>query len=572
MEHNLLNDIAVCIVVAWVLAVGAQLLRQPLILSYLVAGFAVGPLGLRLVSDLGSIETISELGLILLLFMIGLEIDLKKMLGAGKVITWTGLSQIVGGTLLGVLVFAMGGFPMRAGALDALYLAVAAALSSTVIVVKILYDKRELDTWPGRLTLGILVLQDLFAILFLAIQPNLKNPSVGLVAVSLIKVAVVMGAAFAASRYALPPLFKSVARLPELVLVGALAWCFLVAGFAGYMGLSREMGALIAGVAISTFPYTLDVAAKVTSLRDFFVTLFFVALGMKVPAPTLHGLGWAAAFSAFLVASRILTVFPPLYLLKSGHRASLLPGINLAQLSELSLVILALGAKEGHIQPTTVGLAAYSFVLLAVGSTYAMNQAGTLVQRISPILTRLGLKDLGHERQEEVEDGHGASIYLLGFSWTASSFLEEVRRHRPEMMRELCVIDFNPNVHEELKRRGVKVIYGDITQRDTLLHSGIASAKIVLCTLPNTVLKGANNLKLLNQVRDLNKSAEIMVHAELFADVPRLYAAGANYVSVPRLTEASELLDVVQAAKRGRLAEARDAQAAEMADRREVIP
>ena len=211
--------------VAWVLAVGAQWLRQPLILSYLLAGFAVGPLGFRLIADMGSIETISELGLILLLFMIGLEIDLKQMLGAGKVITWTGASQVLGGTALGVGLFAFAGFPLQAGSLDALYLAVAAALSSTVIVVKILYDKRELDTWPGRLTLGILVLQDLFAILFLAIQPNLKDPSLGLVGLSLVKVAVIMGVAFAASKYALPPLFRSVARLPELVLVGALAWC-----------------------------------------------------------------------------------------------------------------------------------------------------------------------------------------------------------------------------------------------------------------------------------------------------------------------------------------------------------
>lgn len=572
MEHHLLNDIAICIVVAWILAVVAQWVRQPLILSYLVAGFAVGPLGFRLVMDQASIAIISELGLILLLFMIGLEIDLKKMLGAGKVITWTGASQILGGTLLGIAVFCWMGFPLKAGALDALYLAVAAALSSTVIVVKILYDKRELDTLPGRLTLGVLVLQDLFAILFLAVQPNLKDPSVSLVLVSLLKVGVVMGVAFTASRYALPPLFRSVARLPELVLVGALAWCFLIAGLADYLKLSREMGALIAGVAISTFPYTLDVSAKVTSLRDFFVTLFFVGLGTKVPAPTLHSLGWAVGLGAFLVVSRFITIFPTLSLLKLGHRASLLPSINLAQLSELSLVILALGLKEEHIQGSTVGLAAYTFIVLAVASTYAMNQSGTLIGWIIPMLERCGLRDLGDPEAGSPNKAHGSTIFLLGFSWTASSLIEELRRHRPEILAELSVIDFNPHVHEELQRRGVRVLYGDITQRDTLLHAGIASAEIILCTLPNTVLKGATNLKLLQQIRELNPSAQVVMHAELFGDVPKLYGAGANFVSIPRLTEAAELVHVIDAARNRLLEEQRAAQEAEMADRQEVIP
>lgn len=572
LEHGLLNDIAICIVVAWILAVVAQWFRQPLILSYLVAGFAVGPLGFRLVSDQASIQTISELGLILLLFMIGLEIDLKKMLGAGKVITWTGLVQIVGGCLLGVVGFAWAGFPLRAGSLDALYLAVASALSSTVIVVKILYEKRELDTLPGRLTLGVLVLQDLFAILFLAVQPNLKDPSVGLVMLSLLKVLAVVVVAFAASRYALPPLFRSVARLPELVLVGALAWCFLVAGFAGVMGLSREMGALIAGVAISTFPYTLDVSAKVTTLRDFFVTLFFVALGTKVPSPTWHDLGWAAVLGLFLVVSRFLTVFPVLSFLRMGHRASLLPAINLAQLSELSLVILALGEKEGHIQGTTVGVAAYAFITLAVGSTYAMNQSGTLLRWMIPALEKMGFKDLDKSAPAGGDDAHSSRIFFLGFSWTASSLLEEIRRHRPEIEREVCVIDFNPHVHEELRRRGIRVIYGDITQRDTLLHAGLASAEVILCTLPNTVLKGATNLKLLQQIRDLNPEARVIMHAELFQDVPKLYAAGANFVSVPRLTEASELLEVIDAARNRLLEERKSAQEIELQDRREVIP
>ena len=176
MEHGLVTDIAICIIAAWVVAVISQVARQPLLLAYLVAGFAVGPHGFQWVTNPDSIQTISEIGLSLLLFMIGLEIDLKRMLSAGRVITFTALSQILGCTVLGWLVFNFIG-PAQ-NKLEAIYLAIAAAMSSTVIIVKILYDKRELETLSGRITLGVLVLQDVFVILFLAIQPNLKNPAI----------------------------------------------------------------------------------------------------------------------------------------------------------------------------------------------------------------------------------------------------------------------------------------------------------------------------------------------------------------------------------------------------------
>jgi Kef-type K+ transport system membrane component KefB len=572
VEHRLITDIAICIVAAWILAIGAQVFRQPVILAYLLAGLAVGPVGAGLIKDQQSITTISELGLLLLLYMIGLEIDLKQMLGAGRVITVTGLVQILGTFALGVAVFMSLGFALKAGELDALYLAVAAALSSTVIVVKILYDKRELDTIAGRITVGILVLQDLFAVLFLAIQPNLSAPSSALVAWSLVKVILLMAVAFTASRFALPPLFRTIARLPELVLVGALAWCFIMAGLAGKFGLSREMGALVAGVAISAFPYTLDVTAKVTSLRDFFVTLFFVALGMKVPEPTAYLINGALIFAAFVVACRFLTIFPPLYLMRLGHRASLLPVINLSQVSELSLVVLALGLDAGQISQTTVGIVSYAFVFLAIASSYALAHTDALLCRGISSLKRVGLKDLDQRNGETPAAADPPRIFLLGFSWTASSLLEEITRGDPALLKELAVVDFNPHVNVELRRRGVRVIYGDVSQRDTLIHAGVGQAAIIICTLPNTVLKGTNNLRLLQQLREINATAQIIMHAELFGDVPKLYATGASYVCVPRLVEAVDLFGLVQAARQNELEQKRKQLDRELVERREVIP
>lgn len=573
--HQLLQDIALCIIAAWALGVVAQFLRQPVILAYLIGGFALGPSGFGWVHGQESIATISELGLLFLLFMIGLEIDLKKIISAGSTILVTAVSQIIGGCLLGVAFFWLVGFPLTSGKWDALYLGLAAALSSTVIIVKLLYDKRELDTLPGRVTLGLLVLQDLFVILFLAIQPSLDNLKPMALVLSFVRVGFLVATALAVSRFVLPPLFRSVARLPELVLVGALAWCFLVGEFAAHLELSREMGALIAGVSLSTFPYALDVTAKVTSLRDFFVTLFFVGLGMTIPLPSGPLLAWAMVFVVFTIVTRTLTTFTPLYFLKQGLRASLLPAINLSQISEFSLVVLALGLSAKHVTGETKDIVSFAFVVLATLSTFAMTKSDSLTRFLIPVLKRFGLRDL--DAAESVEGagdghGHGARILLVGFFRTASSLLEELRRDRQDLLADVAVVDFNPNVHATLRKRGIKVIYGDISQPETLLHAGVGAAEILVCTIPDSLLKGTTNAKLVRHLRELNPAAKIIAVADVLSDVKSLYAAGADYVSVARLDEAADLGAVIEAADCNLLDEKRARLDQRLADRNEVLP
>ncbi len=552
------------------MAVAAQAVRQPPLLAYLVAGFAIGPQVLRWVTNPHSIEIISQLGLVLLLFLIGLEMDLGKMLGSGRIIVRTALAQILGCVALGWLFFTWIG-PAHTW-LEGLYLGVAAAMSSTVIIVKLLHDKRELETLAGRITVGVLVLQDLFVILFLAIQPSLSHPAFGPLALALGKVALLIGVSYLVSRFVLPTLFRFVARQPELVLVGALAWCFALAGLAHVLGLSREMGALVAGVMVSTFPYTLDVVAKVTTIRDFFVTLFFVNLGMSVPRPDWTLVFWTLVVSLFVIGSRLVTVFPVLHGMRLGHRISLLSTIHLAQISELSLVLLAIGQQAGHVQAAAPSILAFAFALLAVDSTYALLRSDAIVRRASAWLNRAGLLDLPARESDTLFFQRPARIFILGFSWTASSLLEEITRQKPALLPELCVVDFNPLVVERLRARGLRVVYGDISQRDTLQHAGVAQAQVLICSLPDTVLKGTTNRKLLQMLRELNPRARILVHAEKLADVPGLYAAGADYVHVPRLLEAAELLRALDAAEHDLLDQMRKAQAELVEGRQEIIP
>ena len=398
------------------------------------------------------------------------------------------------------------------------------------------------------------------------------EPALAPLAIALGKVLLLVGVGYVVSRFLLPPIFKSVSRQPELVLVGALAWCFAMGGFADALGLSREMGALFAGVMLSTFPYTLDVVAKVTSIRDFFVTLFFVALGMKIEVPTVPLILWMLVVSALVVGSRLVTVFPILYRLNLGHRVSLLPAVNLCQISELSIVLLAIGQKVGDVSENTINIAAFAFAFLAVDSTYAIMKNDFILRKTSPWLSKLRLPDLPQGESDTVLMERPARIFLLGFSWTASSLLEEMTREKPAMLGDLLVVDYNPQVIERLKARNVRVVYGDISQRDMLHHAGVDHAEIIICSLPDMVLKGASNRKLLHQLRELSPKSKIIVHAEKIADVPQLYAEGADYVSLPRLLEATELLSVLEAAQKNLLDDKRKQQAEQLEERREVIP
>jgi Kef-type K+ transport system membrane component KefB len=570
--HELIRDITYCTVAAWLLGLGAQFARQPLLLAYLAGGFALGPMGFGFIQSAESIAAISELGLIFLLFMIGLEIDLKKIASAGRSITLTALVQIIGGVLAGIIFFRLCGFPLGGGKWDALYLAVAGALSSTVIVVKMLYDKEELDTLTGRITLGVLVLQDLAVILFLAIQPNLENLAPGILLLSLTRVIILVTATFALSRYLLPAIFRGVARVPELMQVGAIAWCFLIGEFGERLHLSREMGALVAGVALSTFPYALDVTAKVISLRDFFVTLFFVAIGMQIPLPTASLVGWVLVFAGFVVVSRVATVFTPLYLMRQGLRTSIIPAFNLCQVSEFSLVVLALGTQAGHLtNPATSGIVALAFTLLAVVSTFGMAKSDRYVRAIIPWLKRRGFRDLDDADVLGGTGGHGARIVFVGFFRTASSLLEEIQRHYPELVAEVAVVDFSPVARDGLLKLRVPVIYGDVSHRETLVHAGVDKAEVLISTVPDSLLKGTTNARLVRFLRELNPSAKIIATADVLAQAAELLDAGADYVNVPRLQQAGDLLEAVRAAREGLLDKKRAALREILRDRREVL-
>ena len=575
-EVDLLSNIGLAIVVATAFALVARALKQPLLLSYLAAGIVLGAkMGFGLIVDEASITLISEIGLILLLFIIGIEIDLKKLFSAGRTLVVAGLSQFPICVALGMGAFHFMGFGMGGGRFDALYLAVAMALSSTMIVVKILYDKFELATLPGRITLGVLVFQDIWAILFLSLQPNLQSPGASTVLLSLVKGAGLVLLSLAMSRFLLSRVFSFVAKVPELLLVTAIAWCFLMAGIAGEAGLSKEMGALVAGVSLSAFPFNVDIIAKVINIRDFFVTLFFVGLGLQIPVPTASLLGHAAVVSIFLAATRFLAVFPVLYLMKNGLRASLIPSINLSQMSEFSLVIASLGLGLKHIDSQVVGILTFVFAITSVLSTYMIQYNHQIQVKISLVLRKLGFKDIDEDAGGEDAGEEPKEILFLGFFREASSIFHEIEQigngDGSPLTGKVVVVDFNPVVHCELNKRGVKCIYGDISCADTLRHAHVGPAKTVVCTIPDSILRGITNEKLLHLSRSVCPRARVIVTANTIPMARELYEKGADFVFVPRIHSAKYVACIISKSLEGSLDKYREKEMANLSERNEVL-
>jgi Kef-type K+ transport system membrane component KefB len=589
-DQTLLSSISVSILAATALAYLATIVKQPLILAYIAAGVIIGPqIGFAWVRSKSDIEIIAEIGLILLLFMIGLELNLQKIRESGKSLVITGILQFIlcAAMGLGFLVllglsfkgaspaaYEILGVKILGGPYDLLYLAACLALSSTTIVVKLLYEKFELDTLAGRITLGVLIFQDLWAIVLLGIQPNLANPQILIILWSFAKGAGLVVASLLLSKYALGYFFKKIAKLPELMLVASLGWCFLIVGLASQLGLSMEMGALIAGVAMSTFPYHIDIIGKIVNIRDFFITLFFVALGMVIPNPlnNLVLLAVAGLLSLFLVASRFLSVFPILYGLKNGLRVSLLTAINLSQLSEFALVIAVLGMKpeNNHIGRDTMTLIIFVFVITSISSTYMIKYSHRLQKFLGRWAARLGFKALQDETPE-TRDEAPKDIVLLGFFRTASAFLAEVEAGRPDFKNKMMVVDFNPEVYGGLQKHGVKVVYGDISNMEGLHFAGIEEAKLVISTITDDILVGTNNLRLIGQIKRLCPKAQIVVAAESPTKARQLYRAGADFVLRPNLATALHLLPAVDRLLEGKGALLKEEEMDKLLHRQEIL-
>jgi voltage-gated potassium channel Kch len=427
-------------------------------------------------------------------------------------------------------------------------------------VVSHLHERRLLDTVAGRLSIGLLIFQDIWAIVFLALQPSFADPSVTPIALTFLGTALVGVTATLVARFVLGHLFHWVARSPELVVTLALAWCYGVGLFGAHIdpitaelgidapiSVSLEMGALIAGATIATSAYAYEVVARVVHLRDFFVTLFFVGLGMSIPAPEGAGVvALAVVIAAVAVGLRFVVFLPLLYATGLDRRNAVNVSTKLAQVSEFCLVIAYLGVKLGHVDGELVSTIIFAFVMTALATPFLFSVSDQLYLTIKGLLDKVGIRSRGN--RPEAENESPPRLVLLGFHRVASAIVSELERSQPELVKQTLVVDINTTVHPQLKARGVQVVYGDIAQSEVLRHAGVDAADVIISTVPDEMLRGLTNEKLVRQVRAIAPNAVIIASATKVSDAASLRAAGADHVFRPASEVALGVLPAVYAA------------------------
>lgn len=539
--HGLLEDIGLAVIAATVLGILAHRFRQPIILAYLAAGIVIGPyIGPQLVADPQHVEIISEIGLVLLLFIIGLEMNPQHLVRGGRAILIAGLGQVPLSILLGAGFFFLAG--TAAGWMDAVYLGAACSLSSTAIVVKALFDKYEINSVSGRLTVGILIFQDLWAILLLSLQPEIHTPGIWPVLSSIGRAAALLAAGFLISKYILSIIFGWLSRAPEMVVAAAIGWCTLFAASAKFAGLSYEMGALIAGISLSSFSYSEHITEKTLPLRDFFLTLFFVSLGMKIPFPGPELLTAVPLVTLFVFVSRLLIVIPLARLGHSGKRTSFLAALNLSQIGEFSLVLAAAGADAAHITSPMIAVILYSMAFASVISSYVLKYNHEIYNFCARLLPGWFKEYVGEE-----DNGHArADIVVLGLHRTGRALLDQIAAVRPDLLSRTTVVDFSAEVLKAAREKyPVHAVFGDISTQETLQRAGAGKAQWVLSTIPDTLLRGASNLKIVHSLRALSQESHIVATAESRSYVERLIAAGASEVLLPFVSEGEKIAEMV---------------------------
>lgn len=565
MHDSLLKDIGACILAATVLAHVARATRQPLVLAYIIAGVLIGPLMLGIVKDQDSIRVLAELGVAFLLFIVGLELDARN-LGAisAKALPIT-IVQVAGGAFLGWGVARLCGY----AGLPALYIGGAVAFSSTMIALKLLSDRGELTSSHGQMILGVLLLQDVAAIGMLAVQPHIGGEGVSGVVLFLaaIKGMGLLAGAILCSRFVLPLFFSWVAKSPEVMLLSALSWCFVVCYGAERLGFSIAMGALIAGVSLSAFPYALDVVAKIRGLRTFFVTLFFVSLGMLLDPPTPKTMLTAVALSAVVILSRFITVWPVMRLRGYQGRAGVLTSIYLSQISEFGLVLVLVGSSPAfvHIEKDVVSVVVILLIITSTVSTYMIQYS----HRIAGWFSAPPSVHSGDAEQSTalVREEKAIPVMLVGCFRVGSSLIHELR----QAAIDFVVVDFDQSVNNKLNRMGVNTIYGDVSHTDTLEHSGVERARILIVPIDDDTLRGTDNATLLRVLRKLNPSAKIIVSAHSIAQAGRFYAEGADYVLLPRVLQARHLMEIIADIGAGELEGRRQIEMEHLPTRNEVV-
>ncbi len=523
MPGNLFIDLSLIIILAMVVCGFIRLIKQPLIIGYLLTGIIASFLGL--VPSGEAMEAFSHIGIALLLFVIGLGLNPKVIKELSKPSLVIGVGQFTITTLIGYLMCTFFGFPI----ITSLYIAVALSFSSTIVVMKILSDKNDTETLYGYLSTGYLIIQDLIVVIILMIITSISS-EVGIAEIAfetILKGIGLLGILFLIGIYALPKITELIAKSQEYLLLFSLGWCFALSLLFYYMNFSIETGALIAGFTLALSPYRYEISSKMKPLRDFFIILFFIAIGSQIVIGNIgQYLKVIVVLSVFVIFVKPLIITSLLGFLRYTKRTSFLTGLTSGQISEFSLIMVALGTAMGFLSPEILSLVTIIGFITIAGSTYFMLYSNQLYFHLSPYLRIFERKDGRIDAQHSYKESD-YEVILFGYSRIGYDILESLKK----IKKKYLVVDYNPVIIRKLTKDSVDCRYGDAADYELLNDLRLPKVKMVISTIPNY----DSNAMLIKKIRENNKDAIIIVVSHNIDQAIELYEQGATYVLTPHL-------------------------------------
>lgn len=535
LSTSVFHEVALLLVLAAGIGFLGLLLKQPLIVSFIAVGILAGPSALNLVSATEHINLLSELGIALLLFLVGIKLDLQLVRKLGTVSLLTGLGQVLFTAVFGYLI----GIGLGFSHLTSLYVGIALTFSSTIIIVKLLSDKREIDSLHGRIALGFLIVQDIVVVLAMislsAIGVGARESGDGMTVLQvLLSGLVLIGLVLLFIRYLASPLTQRLAASPELLICFAIALAVLLAAAGETLGFGKELGGLLAGVALASTPFRDAIAARLAPLRDFLLLFFFIALGTHLDLSHLGSdIAPAMAFSAFVLIGNPLIVLIIMGIMGYRRRTGFMAGLTVAQISEFSLIFAAMGVTLGHISQEVMGLVTLVGLITIAASTYMITYSQNIYPIFEPFLAVFERKIPWREQETQTPlDDDKYDTILFGLGRYGTSLAKRLHANGERILG----VDFDPSAVKRWQQLGLDARYGDAMDPEFIASLPLSQASQVIALLPDHqhgITHNDSRLALMHALSEQHFNGRVVVHSQHEDTVTQLKEAGADIVLEP---------------------------------------
>lgn len=513
-----------------------RILKQPLLVGYILTGILAGPYFLNVLQSKDPLELFSKIGITILLFIVGLSLNPTVIREVGKTSLLTGIGQIVFTSVIGFFIAIFLGIEKIA----AIYIAIALTFSSTIIILKLLSDKGDLTKLYGRISIGFLLVQDIVATIILIFVSTLNSPSdgnllssIGFILAKGLGVAILL---YLISSHVLPKFSKFIASSQELLFLFSITWGFGLATIFYLLGFSVEIGALVAGVMLSLTPFAYEVGSRLKPLRDFFIVMFFILLGSQMVLDTIPQILFPAIIlSLFVLVGNPIIVIVLMNILGYKRKTGFLAGLAVAQISEFSLILATLGFTVGHLDRQALSLVTLVGLITIAGSTYFILYADSIYSKVENILKLLEIRK--NKREASAPDVTH-DLILFGYDRGGQDFINAFNK----LDKDYLVVDFNPQTIQKLQNAGLPCRYGDAEDAEFLQELEFTNVKLVVSTLPDY----KTNLLLLKRIRQVNTKAIVIIFSHEVQQAIELYQNGATYVVMPHYLGTRHLANMIE--------------------------